>query len=111
MEPSTEPAAMAAAEPTAARRRFGLRKPKSPPEPQPVAAPVTRQRARAQRTKALFHHIRMVMSGLMLAALAGAGTMGYFLYRGDTWALKPGASLAAVTVVLMAAMLTAPSDA
>jgi hypothetical protein len=52
-------------------------------------------------------YLRLIVTGLMLISLLGATASAYFLYRGEAWALKPTASLAALTVFLMTAKMTA----
>ena len=110
-----EPTDSADTEPEPERKR--LRRGRKARAPKPAAdkaeadaAKLVRERARKQRNNQILGRIRQALTAVMLTALAGAGVLGYFLYRGDEWALRPTASLAALTVFLMAAMITAPNE-
>ncbi|MEZ5093896.1 hypothetical protein [Nocardioides sp.] len=105
-----EPEPVEVAEPEPAKKRGRRGRKARAEQAAPDAGAMVRERARKQRSNKILSRIRQALTAVMLTALAGAGVMGYFLYRGDEWALRPTASLAALTVFLMAAMITAPNE-
>ncbi len=110
-EPVVEPEPVVeAVEPEQPAKRGRLRRKARAVETPVALSESAKDRARKKRNNEILVRVRKFLTAIMLSALAGAGTTGYFLYRGDEWALRPTASLAALTVFLMAAMITAPNE-
>ena len=51
-------------------------------------------------------HLRLIVTSLMVAAILGVGSLGYFLYEGNEWALKPASAMSALAVFLVATRFT-----
>ena len=71
----------------------------------PLTAPLRPEELDAEEPREGMN-LRLIVSVLMIVAILGAGAAGYFLFRGEHWALKPTAALAALSTFLTTARFT-----
>ena len=71
----------------------------------PLTAPLSAEELEAEEPREGMN-LRLIVSVLMVVAILGVGAAGYFLFRGEHWALKPTASLAALSTFLTTARFT-----
>ena len=71
----------------------------------PLTAPLRPEDLEAEEPREGMN-LRLIVSVLMVVAILGVGAAGYFLFRGEHWALKPTAALAALSTFLTTARFT-----